>query len=83
VHTSFRDATAAAPTPAARAAIRRESCRYNRAMSITFRTATPADADAAVPLIYRSGPATFDFVFTVPGKLEQGRARQLPNAAQP
>ena len=38
-------------------------------MSILFRTATPADADAAVPLIYSSGPAAFDFVFTVPGKL--------------
>ena len=37
-------------------------------MEVTFRTATPADADAAVPLIYSSGPAAFDFVFTVPGR---------------
>ena len=37
-------------------------------MQVTFRAATPADADAAVPLIYSSGPAAFDFVFTVPGR---------------
>ncbi|MBS0396236.1 MAG: GNAT family N-acetyltransferase [Proteobacteria bacterium] len=29
----------------------------------TIRAATPADAPAAVPLIYSSGPATFDYVF--------------------
>lgn len=34
-----------------------QSCRYNRTMSIAFRTATPADADAAAPLIYSSGNA--------------------------
>jgi ribosomal protein S18 acetylase RimI-like enzyme len=33
-----------------------------------FRPATPDDADAAVPLIYSSGPAAFDYVFSVPGK---------------
>ena len=33
-----------------------------------FRPATAADADAAVPLIYSSGPAAFDFVFSVPGR---------------
>ncbi len=37
-------------------------------MSIVFRPAEPADAEAAVPLIYLSGPDAFDFVFTVPGK---------------
>ena len=37
-------------------------------MSIAFRTATPADSEAAVPLIYSSGPAAFDYVFTVPGR---------------
>jgi ribosomal protein S18 acetylase RimI-like enzyme len=38
-------------------------------MSIRFRPAAPADADVAVPLIYASGPAAFDFVFSVPGRL--------------
>jgi len=32
--------------------------------ALTFRRAQPADADAAVPLIYSSGPAAFDFVFS-------------------
>jgi ribosomal protein S18 acetylase RimI-like enzyme len=31
----------------------------------TFRDATPADAAAAVPLIYSSGPAAFDYVFDI------------------
>ena len=31
--------------------------------SLTFREATPADAAEAVPLIYSSGPAAFDYVF--------------------
>ncbi|MEI9983176.1 MAG: hypothetical protein WDN69_08170 [Aliidongia sp.] len=30
---------------------------------ITFRPAVPGDVEAAVPLIYSSGPAAFDFVF--------------------
>jgi ribosomal protein S18 acetylase RimI-like enzyme len=30
---------------------------------IAFRPATPEDVEAAVPLIYSSGPAAFDFVF--------------------
>ena len=30
---------------------------------ISFRPATPEDVEAAVPLIYSSGPAAFDFVF--------------------
>ena len=30
---------------------------------IGFRPAMPADADVAVPLIYSSGPAAFDYVF--------------------
>jgi ribosomal protein S18 acetylase RimI-like enzyme len=32
-------------------------------MSLTFRPARPDDADAAIPLIYSSGPAAFDYVF--------------------
>lgn len=36
--------------------------------SLEFRPAVPADADDAVPLIYSSGPAAFDYVFSVPGK---------------
>lgn len=34
---------------------------------VWFRPATPADAEVAVPLIYSSGPAAFDFVFTTRG----------------
>lgn len=33
-------------------------------MTIEIREADPADVDAAVPLIYSSGPATFDYVFS-------------------
>jgi ribosomal protein S18 acetylase RimI-like enzyme len=33
-----------------------------------FRTASPQDAEAAVPLIHSSGPAAFDYVFAVPGR---------------
>jgi ribosomal protein S18 acetylase RimI-like enzyme len=33
--------------------------------SLTFRDATPADAAEAVPLIYSSGPAAFDYVFNL------------------
>lgn len=36
--------------------------------SLEFRAAVPADADDAVPLIYSSGPAAFDYVFSVPGR---------------
>ena len=32
--------------------------------TVTFRAAEPGDADAAVPLIYSSGPAAFDYVFS-------------------
>ncbi|HET6552175.1 MAG TPA: N-acetyltransferase [Dyella sp.] len=32
-------------------------------LQVHFRPAVPADADVAVPLIYSSGPAAFDFVF--------------------
>lgn len=38
-------------------------------MPLLFRPASPADAADAVPLIYASGPAAFDFVFRVPGRL--------------
>ena len=31
--------------------------------AVLFRPAAPADVEAAVPLIYSSGPAAFDFVF--------------------
>jgi len=33
--------------------------------ALTFRDATPADAADAVPLIYSSGPAAFDYVFDI------------------
>ena len=33
-------------------------------MNINFRPATPEDVHAAVPLIYSSGPAAFDFIFS-------------------
>ena len=34
-------------------------------MKIAFRSAVAADVEAAVPLIYSSGPAAFDYVFTL------------------
>ena len=34
---------------------------------VRFRAATAQDAAAAVPLIYSSGPAAFDYVFALPG----------------
>lgn len=37
---------------------------------VRFRTAMPADAEAAVPLIHDSGPAAFAYVFSVPGRGE-------------
>jgi ribosomal protein S18 acetylase RimI-like enzyme len=43
-------------------------------MSLHFRPATAADADAVVPLIYSSGPAAFDYVFAVVG---HGRAQDF------
>src|SRR5436853_6841262 len=36
-------------------------------MKIAFRLATAADVEATVPLIYSSGPAAFDYVFTLRG----------------
>lgn len=41
---------------------------HGPATAAVFRLATPADADAAVPLIHSSGPAAFDFVFSSPGR---------------
>ncbi len=38
------------------------------AAPLTFRDAAPADAADAVPLIYSSGPAAFDYVFAVGSK---------------
>jgi len=37
-------------------------------MTVEFRPAVPGDARDAVPLIYSSGPAAFDYVFAVPGR---------------
>jgi ribosomal protein S18 acetylase RimI-like enzyme len=33
-------------------------------MEVTFRPARPEDAEAMAPLVYSSGPAAFDYVFT-------------------
>lgn len=38
---------------------------------VEFRPATAADVEAAVPLIYSSGPAAFDYVFAARGKTAQ------------
>jgi len=46
--------------------------------SLTFRAATPGDANAAVPLIYSSGPAAFDYVFSHD---RPGRALEFLRAA--
>lgn len=35
-------------------------------MNLHFRPATLADTEAAIPLIYSSGPAAFDYVFKHP-----------------
>lgn len=40
----------------------------NGSSVIGFRPAAAADAAAAVPLIYSSGPAAFDYVFAVDGR---------------
>lgn len=37
-------------------------------MPLTFRPARPTDVDAAVPLIYSSGPDAFDYAFARPGR---------------
>jgi ribosomal protein S18 acetylase RimI-like enzyme len=37
------------------------------AAALTFRAAAPADVADAVPLIYSSGPAAFDYVFDIGG----------------
>lgn len=37
-------------------------------MELSFRPATPADTEAAVPLVYSSGPEEFDYVFTHPAR---------------
>ena len=39
---------------------------------LVFRPARATDADGAVPLIYSSGPAAFDYVFAVAGRPAQG-----------
>lgn len=36
-------------------------------MTIQFRSARPEDEEAAVPLVYSSGPSAFDFVFNTAG----------------
>jgi ribosomal protein S18 acetylase RimI-like enzyme len=43
-------------------------------MNILFRPAEPSDVDAAISLIYSSGPQAFNFVFTCPG---QGNAQDF------
>ena len=40
-------------------------CASDNSAAVTFRDATPADAADAVPLIYSSGPAAFDYVFDI------------------
>lgn len=37
-------------------------------MNLNFRRATAADTEAAIPLIYSSGPAAFDYVFKHPAR---------------
>ena len=37
-------------------------------MPLSFRPARPGDVDAAVPLIYSSGPDAFDYAFARPGR---------------
>ena len=37
-------------------------------MNITFRKAQPKDVEVAVPLVYSSGPATFEYAFKVTDK---------------
>ncbi len=44
-------------------------------MPLIFRPAEPRDAEQAVPLIYSSGPAAFDFVFKRAGLDAQGFLR--------
>jgi ribosomal protein S18 acetylase RimI-like enzyme len=55
--------------PAALRSVYREDATsircYRSAMKIAFRPAAATDVEAAVPLIYSSGPAAFDYVFTV------------------
>ena len=41
---------------------------WNGPSVVGFRPAAPADAADAVPLIYSSGPAAFDYVFAVDGR---------------
>ena len=45
-------------------------------LQVRFRPAAPEDATAAVPLIYSSGPAAFDFVFAT------GEGRDAPSFLQ-
>ena len=41
-------------------------------MNIHFRVATPKDVDAAVPLIFSSGPGAFDYIFSPkPGQAQE------------
>lgn len=38
-------------------------------VQVEFRPARAEDVDVAVPLIHSSGPAAFEYVFTVPGRI--------------
>jgi ribosomal protein S18 acetylase RimI-like enzyme len=49
-------------------------------MALTFRPAQPSDVDSAIPLIYSSGPAAFEYVFTHKAK---GTAQEFLHKAFP
>lgn len=41
-------------------------------MNVHFRDATPKDVDAAIPLIFSSGPGAFDYIFSPkPGQAQE------------
>jgi hypothetical protein len=52
-------------------------------MSVTFRPATAADTEVAVPLLYSSGPDVFDYVFAHPrrGSALDFLGHAFPNGA--
>lgn len=45
----------------------------NQSMNLIYKKATPGDVDIAVPLIYSSGPAAFEYVFKVSEELDAQR----------
>jgi ribosomal protein S18 acetylase RimI-like enzyme len=54
-----------APCPVRPATIQRAP---SPSRNLVFRPAQPSDVNAAVPLIYSSAPAAFDYLFAVPGR---------------